>query len=199
MKNKYIYIILSLVAFIVFLNQGCDILNNFSLNLPLKQGITATGNNTTISSSKTVHLSDYDAYSDNIDKIKNIKYLAALYRTLPRGENPSPPPDSLNLTPGLTGENIIVSVTDGDGNLVFTRNLPSAAADDYLTTPYEVKLTDDEIILMNEYLAEYKDPVKRETLNFTGTITMNNISAGSGPPYTLTGQVEILVELEIEP
>jgi len=199
MKKYYKIIFLSLLTIIIFSNQGCDILNNFFLNLPLKQGITATGNNTTIFNSKTVHLSDYDAYADNIDNIKNIKYLAALYRTLPRGENPFPPPDSLNLTSGLVGEDIIVKVQDGDGNTVFTRNLPSAAADDYLTTPYKVELTTEEIAQMNDYLANYKDPVKRELLSFTGTVTMSNITAGGGPPYTLTGQVEILLELEIEP
>jgi hypothetical protein len=28
---------------------------------------------------------------------------------------------------------------------------------------------------------------------------MSNVTAGGGPPYTLTGQVEILLELEVEP
>ena len=136
---------------------------------------------------------------DNIEEIQSITYLAALYRTLPRGENPNPPPDSLDLTPGLVGQNIEITVTDGDGNLVFTRNLPSAVADDYLTTPYEVELTANEISLINEYLADFKDESKRDMLSFTGSITMNNISGGSGPPYTLTGQVEILLDLELEP
>jgi hypothetical protein len=199
MKKYYKYILLCLLTFIVLSNQGCDILNNFFLNLPLKQGITATGNNTTIFNSKTVYLSDYDAYADNIDKIKGIKYLAALYRTLPRGENPFPPPDSLDLTTGLVGEKIDVTVTDGDGNLVFTRSLPTAKADDYLATPFKVELTPTEIGLMNKYLEGYKDPVIRELLSFTGTITMSNVTAGGGPPYTLTGQVEILLELEVEP
>lgn len=199
MKNLNKYFFLSLLAFGILANQGCDILNNYFLNLPLKQGITATGNNTTISNSDTVFLSDYDAYEDNIEEIQSITYLAALYRTLPRGENPNPPPDSLDLTPGLVGQNIEVTVTDGDGNLVFTRNLPSAVADDYLTTPYEVELTANEISLINEYLADFKDKSKRDMLSFTGSITMNNISGGSGPPYTLTGQVEILLDLELEP
>lgn len=199
MNKKYKFILLCLFSLIVFINDGCDILTDFSLNLPLQQGITATGNNTTISNSNTVYLSDYDAYSTNVENIKSITYLAVLFRTLPRGENPFPPPDSLDLTPGLIGEKISVSVRDGDGNLVFARDLPTAAADDYLSTPYKIELTDDEITLMNKYLEGYKDPVISEMLSFTGEITISNISGGSGPPYTLTGEVQILLKLVMEP
>jgi hypothetical protein len=199
MKKIKKYLLLILITSTVFLNQSCDILENFFLNLPLKQGITSTGTGTTVDGSETVYLSDYDAYADNIDEIDSIKYLAALYRTLPRGENPSPPPDSLDLTPGLVGEDILVTVTDGDGNLVFTRSLPTAAAEDYLETPYEIELTGDERTLMNQYLADYKDPVKRELLSFTGTVTMNGVPAPpAGQVNVLTGMVEILLELEIK-
>ena len=108
MNKKYKYIFPLLIAFIVLINDGCDILSNFSINLPLKQGITAVGSNTTINNSSTVYLSDYDAYSTNIENIQSIKHVAVLYRTLPRGENPFPPPDSVDLTPGLVGEKISV-------------------------------------------------------------------------------------------
>jgi len=200
MKKTYKYLFLILITFTLFLNQRCDILENFFLNLPLKQGITATGTNTTISSSETVYLSDYDGYADNIDEIENVTYLAALYRTLPRGENPNSPPDSLDLTPGLVGEDILVTVTDGDGNIVFTRSLPSAVAEDYLETPYEVELSGNEITLMNQYLADFKDPVKRDLLSFTGTITMNGVPAPpAGQVNVLPGMVEILLEIEIKP
>jgi hypothetical protein len=200
MKITYKYLFLVLITITAFLSQSCDILENFFLNLPLKQGITSTGTGTTVAGSETVYLSDYDAYVDNIDEIENVKYLAALYRTLPRGENPSPPPDSLDLTPGLVGEDILVTVTDGDGNLVFTRTLPTAAAEDYLETPYEVVLTGDEITLLNQYLADFKDPVKRDLLSFTGTVTMSGVPPPpAGQVNVLTGMVEILLELEIKP
>ena len=117
MKITYKYLFLVLITITAFLSQSCDILENFFLNLPLKQGITSTGTNTTVDGSETVYLSDYDAYADNIDEIENIKYLAALYRTIPRGENPNPPPDSLDLTPGLAGENILVSVTENNSSV----------------------------------------------------------------------------------
>jgi hypothetical protein len=200
MKITYKYLFLVLITITAFLSQSCDILENFFLNLPLKQGVTSTGTGTTVNGSETVYLSDYDAYADNIDEIENVKYLAALYRTLPRGENPSPPPDSLDLTQGLVGEDILVTVTDGDGNLVFTRSLPTAAAEDYLETPYEVVLTGDEITLMNQYLADFKDPVKRDLLSFTGTVTMSGVPLPpAGQINVLTGMVEILLELEIKP
>ena len=197
MKITYKYLFLVLITITAFLSQSCDILENFFLNLPLKQGITSTGTGPTVNGSETVYLSDYDAYADNIDEIESIKYLAALYRTLPKGENPNPPPDSLDLTPGLSGSNIQVTVTDGDGNVVFLRSLPTARAEDYLEDPYEIELTGDEITLMNQYLADYKDPVKRELLSFTGTVTMDGIEPGAF--NVLTGMVEILLELEIKP
>ena len=196
--NKYFFLIL--LTFGVLINQGCDILNNYFLNLPLKQGITAKGTSTTISNSETVYLRDYDAYADNIDNIISIKYLAAVYLTLPRGENPTPPPDSLDLTLGLVGNNIEVRVTDGDGNLLFIRNTPTAAADDYIASPDTIALEPSEISLINDYLAEFKDPVKRETLSFTGGITMDGIPPPpAGQENVLTGQVEILLRLEVEP
>jgi hypothetical protein len=204
MKKMYKNIFAILLIIILISNQGCEvqneILNNYFLNLPLKQGITATGSNTTIFEQGTFCLSDYDDYENYIEEIQSIKYLAALYRTLPAAVNPSPPPDSLYLTPGLVGEKINITVIDGDGNLVFSRDLPTAAADDYVDTPYEIELTGDEIIQLNEYLAGFKDPAKREFLCFTATITMNNIPPPPvGETNTLTGQVEVLLELEILP
>ena len=199
MKKIYKYLFPCLLVFIIFLNSGCDILTNFSLNLPLKQGITVTGSNTTIDNSNTVYLSDFDAYSTNLDKIESITYKAALYRTLPRGENPFPPPDSLDLTPGLVGERINVTVTDGNDNLIFSRDLPTAAADDYLTTPYDIDLEPGEIALIEGYLEYYKDPARASDLSFTARITISNISAGAGPPYTLTGEIELLLEIVMKP
>jgi len=200
MKKIYNCFFLILITFTFFFSSGCDVLEKFFLNLPIKEGITATGTSTTIAESDTVYLRDYDAYSDNIDKIISIKYLDALYRTLPRGENPSPPPDSLNLTPGLVGNNIQVTVTDGDGNLLFTRSLPSVAAEDYLTEPYMISLEGSEITLMNNYLEKIKDETERDNISFIGTITMSGIPAPPpGSVNVLTGQIELLYELEMEP
>jgi hypothetical protein len=196
MKNIYkpVFLILIMITSLSF--QSCDILQNFFLNLPIKEPIVSIGNGPTISEIKTFCLEDYDAYSDNIDDIQSVTYVAALYRTLTAAENSSPPPDSVYLTPGLAGQNIIVTVVDGDGVLIFSRTLPTAVAADYIDTPYKIELTTSEITLLNNYLAQYKDGAN---LCFTATLTMNNISAGSGPPYTLTGQVELLLSVEIAP
>lgn len=180
LKNLFL-----LLLFAVYF-QGCDILQNYLLNLPLKQAITSTGNGPTISESESICLQDYDAYSDNIDEIQSVQYLALLYRTL----------DTPQLTPGLAGQNLNVTVVDGAGIPLFTRNLPSAVASDYIDTPYEIELTDSEIAILNNYLASYK---VNNDLCFIATLTMNNISAGQGPPYTLTGQVELLISLEVAP
>ncbi|MFI5406754.1 MAG: hypothetical protein ACHQ1D_09610, partial [Nitrososphaerales archaeon] len=122
MKNIYNKGLLILIISVASLFQGCEILENYFLNLPLKQPITSTGSNTTISEVENICLQDYDAYQDNIDEIQSITYVAALYRTL----------DSPQLTPGLAGQNINVTVVDGDGILIFSRDLPTAVATDYI-------------------------------------------------------------------
>ncbi len=186
MKNIYNHGFLILIVIVAMLFQGCEILENFFLNLPLKQPITSSGSNTTITEFENICLQDYDAYSDNIDEIQSVEYVAALYRTL----------DSPQLTPGLAGQNINVTVVDGDGILIFSQDLPTAVAGDYIDTPYEIELTTSEISILNEYLAQYKE---NQNLCFTATLTMSNISAGQGPPYTLTGQVELLLSIELAP
>ena len=189
MKKIKKYLFLILITSTVFLNQSCDILENFFLNLPLKQPITTTGNGPTISETEVVCLAEYEAYQDNISDIQSVNYLSALYRTL----------DTPQLTPDLTGTNITVTVVDGNGNLMFTKNLPTANADDYIEEPYVLELTAQEIALLNGYLALYKDPDLWDTVCFSATLTVENVSGSAGPPYTLTGQVELLLELEIAP
>ncbi|HEY6435614.1 MAG TPA: hypothetical protein VIY47_03425, partial [Ignavibacteriaceae bacterium] len=138
MKNIYNKGLLILIISVATLFQGCEILENYFLNLPLKQPITSTGSNTTISEVENICLQDYDAYQDNIDEIQSITYVAALYRTL----------DSPQLTPGLAGQNINVTVVDGDGILIFSRDLPTAVATDYIDTPYEIELNTGEITIL---------------------------------------------------
>ena len=60
-------------------------------------------------------------------------------------------------------------------------------------------LTAQEIALLNGYLALYKDETLWNTVCFSSTLTVDNVSGSSGPPFTLTGQVELLLELELEP
>jgi hypothetical protein len=189
MKKLYKYIFLILVSLIFLFNQGCDILENFFLNLPLKQPITSTGNGPTISEIDTICLADYDAYKDNIDEIQNVAYVSALYRTL----------DKPQLTPGLTGTSITVEVRDGNNNLMFIKSLPTAVAADYIDEPYILELSAQEIALLNGYLALYKDEDLWNTICLTASLTVANVSGNSGPPFTLTGQVELLLELELEP
>jgi hypothetical protein len=189
MKIIYNPRLLILLIFGSLFLQSCDILENFFLNLPLKQPITSTGNGPTISETENICLSDYQAYEDNIEDIQSVSYLSALYRTL----------DTPQLTPALSGSNINVALRDGNGNLLFTKNLPTANADDYIDTPYELELTAGEIALLNGYLELYKDPNLWNTVCFMATITVDNVSGSSGPPFTLTGQVELLLELELKP
>ena len=186
MKKLHYLKTLILITVVLVSFQSCDILENFFLNLPMKQSITSTGNGPTISESESICLEEYDSYSDNIDEIQSIEYVAALYRTL----------DTPQLTPGLAGQNIVVTVVNGNGIPIFTRTLPTAVAADYIDTPYKIELTTSEITLVNDYLAQYK---VNSDLCFGATLTMNNISAGQGPPYTLTGEVELLVKLEVAP
>lgn len=185
MKNHYKHILFIALLITAFSSQSCDVLNNLFLNLPLKQEIESSGNGPDISETEFFCMSDYDSYRDNIESIKNILYVSAAYLTL----------DS---SPGLEGTNISATLKDGLGNIIFTRNLPTAKAIDYLNNPYEIVLTETETAVLNDYLAKYKEPGFAD-LCFSAELLVENVTDDDGPPYYLTGQVELVVEIEMEP
>ncbi len=155
---------------------SCDELENLFINLKISQEITASGD-VPISATDFLCLSDFDGIQDNIDNIQEIIYVAAAYRTL-------------SSTPGLTGD-IFASLVSDDGTTMFSVTIPGVMVEDFIDNPFEIVLTQEQIDLFNSYLADYQNKDC-----YTTTLSVTNISAGSGPPYSLTGVVEIVVEIK---
>lgn len=152
-------------------------LENLFINLKISQEITGTGIDL-LDTTATFCLSEFDELNDYKDDIEKIKYVAAAFRT-----------DSS--TPGLTGDIFASIVSDDDGVTIFSFTILDAQVEDYIENPYELDLTQEQIDLFNAYLADYANKDC-----YTTTLSVTNISAEDGPPYTLTGIVEIVLEIE---
>jgi hypothetical protein len=182
LTNTYLYLIpYTLFLLFTFSSISCDQFQNLFLNLPLKTEITASGNGPNIFEVKSFCLSDYDSFNDNIDDVKAIRYVAAAYLTI-------------TSSPGLQGTGITATLYRGDGvTALFSVTLPTAVAADYIDNPFEIVLTEAQIDLLNSYLADYKN-----NDCFVARLTVANVTDNDGPPFSITGQVEIVVELELE-
>ena len=152
-------------------------LENLFINLKISQEITGTGIDL-LDTTATFCLSEFDEINDYKDDIEKIKYVAAAFRT-----------DSS--TPGLTGDIFASIVSDDDGVTIFSFTILDAQVEDYIENPYELDLTQEQIDLFNAYLADYENKDC-----YTTTLSVTNLSGGDGPPYTLTGIVEVVLEIE---
>jgi hypothetical protein len=180
MTKIYKPLLIFCTSFIFLGFNSCDVLEKLFLNLPIKQTITADGNGPDIFEVETVCLTDYDAFNDNVDNIQSIKYLSAAFH-------------SLDWTPSnLGGRNISATLYDCDSTIILEQSIPDEAlASDYFENPYEFVLTDDEIALFNQYLANY------ELCDcFSAELRVDPVTPTGEPFYSLTGVVEIVVEIE---
>lgn len=177
--NKILFSILVLITLLIAI--GCDQFDNIFLNLPIKTEITATGNGPDIFEKETICLSDYDSFNDNVNDVEAVKYITSAYFTI-------------TSTAGLHGSGIMATLYQGDGTTpLFSITLPTAVASDYIKNPLKIELTTQQIDLLNEYLADYN------TNNcFVAELRVANVAGTSGPPYSITGQFEMVVELEIK-
>ena len=184
MKKLYIPILLVFIIAAALVEQGCDILNNLFLDQALKQTIVTSGNNSIIEQAETFCLSDYDAFDDNVDNIESITYVSAAYFTE-------------SYSSGLTGTNIQVTLYAGDTEfapMIWQVTIPFGQASDYVDNPYEIMLTPDQITEFNSALENYE-------INdcYTAKLTVEDVNDNDGAPYSLTGRVEIVVQMEIKP
>jgi hypothetical protein len=182
MKKLYKPIFIFCTSIIFLGLNSCDVLEKLFLNLPIKEEITADGTDTFIFETVFDCLTNYEVFNDNVDKIKSIVYVSAAFY-------------SLDWTPSnLGGSNISATLFDCDNNIILEESIPDEAlASDYFESPYEFVLTDDEIALFNQYLANY------EVCDcFTAELRVDPVNPIGEPFYSLTGVVEIVVEIEAE-
>jgi hypothetical protein len=180
MKKLYASLLLLFIIVAALTEQGCDILNNLFLNQALKQPIKTSGDTNPIYNSETFCLSKYDAIDDNIDNIIAITYVSAAYFT------------ESYLPSDLGATDIKVTLKAEDGTVIFVASIPNASASNYVKNPYEIELSANEIALFNQYLADYEN-----SDCYTAELSLN--ATGSSTPYSLTGRIEIVVQMEIKP
>jgi hypothetical protein len=181
MKNISWVLNIILIIFVGLGGISCDKFENLFLNLPLKKEITASGNGPNIFERETFCLSDYDSFNDNIDDIEEIKYVTSAFFTV-------------SSTSGLQGSQIIATLYEEDGfTPLFSITLPTGVADDYINNPLEIQLTPQQIDVLNAYLAEYQT-----NDCFVAELSVANVFGSVGPPYSITGQFEIVVEMKLK-
>lgn len=181
MKKLYkpIFIFCTSITFLGL--NSCDLLEQLFINLKLKETFNAQGSGPDVSETIFDCLSNYDSFDDNFDKIQTLKYVAAAYYTL--GSTPA----------DLGGSNINATFIDCNGNIILEQNIPVALASDYISNPYEFILTDAEIDVFNQYLADYQN-----CDCFTAILTIQQVTPTGLNFYTLDGIVEIIIEIEAQ-
>ncbi len=162
--------------------NGCDELNNLPLNIPIKFSFSKTGSNTTINENQSVWLSSVQDWRDNQENINSASFISAAYWTIkPTSE-------------GLQGD-VNVSLSDESGKLLFSINIPNYKAADNLDKPYTLKLNQNQIQAMDDYLSLIgKDGNDH---SFTASLTVSNIT-GASSPYTISGKVEVVLQADID-
>ncbi|UCH66181.1 MAG: hypothetical protein JSW63_03350 [Ignavibacterium sp.] len=188
MKKLYKPILIFCISFIFLGFNSCDVLEQLFLNLKVKQEFHATGNGPDIFDTVEDNLINYDAFNDNYDQIQSLKYVSAAYYTT--GAIPS----------NLGGVNISAKIEDCAGNIILEQSLPTGTASDYINDPYEFILTEDEIAVFNNWLAEYKSCTQCITQDlcsyFYAEVRVEQVTPAGSGPYTLDGVVEIIIEIE---
>ena len=161
--------------------NSCDVLEQLFLNLKLKETFNSQGSGPDVSETIFDCLSNYDAFDENFEKIKTLKYVSAAYYTL--GSTPA----------DLGGSNINATLFDCNNNIILEQNIPVALASDYIDNPYLFILTEQEIDVFNQYLADYQS-----CDCFTAILTIQQVTPSGLTFYSLNGVVEIIIEIEAQ-
>jgi hypothetical protein len=180
MKNIY-KILLGLFIFSsMLLMNSCDIQDDAYLILNMDTELNAFGVGQNISTSSDFCLSDFNDYNDNVDNLEGIEYLNAAYFTT----------QSSN---GLKGD-LTLKIYQGDGTTLLCEiNIPDFNADDYLTKPLQINLSDQEIKNINSYLVDYKN-----NKCFKAELTVTNVSDNDGGFFQLIGEINFLAQLKVK-
>jgi hypothetical protein len=166
----------------LFLFNSCDPFVDFYLTLSLNTDLNTIGAGTTIDIQSDFCLNDFDDYNDNKDKLEEIRYLSSAYLTM-------------SATQGLQGSNLVLTLYQGDKSTVlFQYTQQSFVAADYINKPLEIKLTQQDINNLNQYLSN------PEINNcFQARLQISNVQYQGALPFYLNGKVEFLTELKVKP
>ncbi|GIK21703.1 MAG: hypothetical protein PHY57_09660 [Ignavibacterium sp.] len=181
MKKLYRQILILSAFALLFLVSSCNPFDDVYLNLDMDTEFNITAAGSEISIQKDFCLSDFEDYQDNKDHILEIRYISSAYLTI-------------NSTPGLQGNNLVLTLYQADGStILFKYTVSTFIAADYINNPLKINLTQQEIDNINLYL---KNP--RDNKCFIAKLELSNVTA-STLTYQLECKTEFLAELKIEP
>jgi hypothetical protein len=182
MKQVYKILFGFFILSALFVFNSCDPFEDFYLTLAMDTDLSTLGIGTTIDITNNFCLSDFEDYNDNKDKLEEIRYLSSAYLTT-------------SATQGLQGSNLILTLYEGDGStILFQYTQPTFVAADYINKPLEIKLTQQDINNLNQYLSN------PEVNNcFQARLQISSVQYQGAPPYFLNGKVEFLTELKVKP
>jgi len=177
--NKLFYISILIVTTLAL--NSCNPFDELYLTLAMETEFRTEAPVSNVSLTNSICLSEFDDYNDNTDKLKEIRYISAVYFTL----------SSSN---GLNGD-LRLQLYQGNTNiLLFEFTDSNFNADLYLTKPMKIDLSQQEIDNLNSYLTN-----PQVDKCFRAELEVLNANDNDGAPFQLNGKVEFLTELQIEP
>ena len=178
MKKYLIKSFLAVFVLALFSFNGCilDSFNSITQNIPISQTFYLTSIQTSVTDNQYIDLTTSTIYQNYQDKIQSLKLVRAEYRTL-------------SVTPSTLSGNISFTLSDMDGNTLFSLSLGQITPANYQKTPLEFALTGAQITLVNNYLS------KLSNNKFQATIEVNNIQSSTFP-YTIVGAVDAVFEMK---
>ncbi len=176
--KKYFIKTFAALFFVAMLSfNGCilDAFNTLTQNIPITQEFSVVNSSkSSYSQTDTVDLSSSTTYQNYSDKIQNINYATAEFRTK-------------SILPQNLSANVSITLKDSSGNLLFTYPLGTITPADYKNTPYQLSLTAAQIQLINNYLSTLSNK------KFQATLSITNISP---VPYSLDAVVDIVFKMK---
>jgi hypothetical protein len=164
-------------------SSGCDIidaLENYEANIAGSVDVNpGPDDNAVIVDSEFFCLSDNDTYKDYAEQVERIEFAKAAYRTDP------------TYTGDVRGD-ITVTLAPSVGSAI-TRTIINANPLDYISTPYELELTEAEITELNDNLQMQLEAGFDICINASVSIT---VTSGT-PPYYVDGVVDYNFKAEI--
>ena len=140
MKKYIMKLSLAALLLVPFSFSGCilDALDTLTQNIPISQEINISTSENSYTQSETIDLSNSSTYQKYSDKIQQISFVQTEYRTK-------------SVTPADMSGNITLTLKDNGGNILFTYPLGTIVPANYVNTPFQLKLTSDQIQLINAY------------------------------------------------
>ena len=156
--------------------NGCilDAFKTLTQNIPISKEFNVNSSATSYSRTEVVNLDSSSIYQRYQDKIQEIKFVRAEYRTKSVAQS------------DLSGD-ISITVTDLNDNKLFSVTLSQIKPADYLKTPFELSINQAEINAFNSYLSTLSNK------QFKVKLEINNISP---TPYQFTGVVDMVFEMK---